>query len=96
MSPSLACIALVVRDYDEAIAWYRNTLGFDLIEPRPTHTEAPLPNLPFPDTPSASGHTLYSYRAPIAREPPHSPPRIWSLNCSFIPFIPHRGAGTCP
>lgn len=38
MSQSLACIALVVRNYDEAIAWYRNTLGFDLIEPRPTHT----------------------------------------------------------
>lgn len=38
MSQFLACIALVVRDYDEAIARYRNTLGCDLIEPRPTHT----------------------------------------------------------
>lgn len=28
----LACIALVVRDYDEAIAWYCRNLGFDLIE----------------------------------------------------------------
>jgi catechol 2,3-dioxygenase-like lactoylglutathione lyase family enzyme len=28
----IAQIALVVRDYDEAIAWYTRTLGFDLIE----------------------------------------------------------------
>src|SRR5262245_8266204 len=29
---SLAHIALVVRDYDEAIAWYTQKLGFTLIE----------------------------------------------------------------
>ncbi len=29
--PSLAHIALVVRDYDEAIAWFRDKLGFELI-----------------------------------------------------------------
>jgi len=29
---SLAQIALVVRDYDEAIAWYTGKLGFTLIE----------------------------------------------------------------
>jgi catechol 2,3-dioxygenase-like lactoylglutathione lyase family enzyme len=28
----LALIALVVRDYDEAIAYYRDVLGFELIE----------------------------------------------------------------
>ena len=32
MKQHLAHIALVVRDYDEAIAYYTNTLGFTLIE----------------------------------------------------------------
>jgi catechol 2,3-dioxygenase-like lactoylglutathione lyase family enzyme len=31
MRQSLAHVALVVRDYDEAIAWFTETLGFDLI-----------------------------------------------------------------
>ncbi len=31
MARSLAHIALVVRDYDEAIAWYRDRLGFVLV-----------------------------------------------------------------
>lgn len=30
--PRIAHIQLVVRDYDEAIAWYRGRLGFDLAE----------------------------------------------------------------
>ena len=57
MSQSLACIPQVVGDYDEAIAWYRNTLGCDLIEPRPTHTETRFcashfrTRRPHPDTP---------------------------------------------
>jgi catechol 2,3-dioxygenase-like lactoylglutathione lyase family enzyme len=33
---SLFCIALVVRDYDEAIAWFCGILGFQLIEDTPT------------------------------------------------------------
>lgn len=28
----IGAFALVVRDYDEAIAWYRDVLGFELIE----------------------------------------------------------------
>lgn len=28
----IATVSLVVRDYDEAIAWFRDRLGFDLIE----------------------------------------------------------------
>ena len=32
MTQSLAHIALVVRDYDEAIAWFTGTLGFTLVE----------------------------------------------------------------
>ena len=32
MPQSLAHIALVVRDYDEAIAWYGGKLGFTLVE----------------------------------------------------------------
>jgi catechol 2,3-dioxygenase-like lactoylglutathione lyase family enzyme len=31
MPQSLAHIALVVRDYDEAIAWFTDTLGFTLV-----------------------------------------------------------------
>lgn len=31
----LALVALLVRDYDEAIAWYADALGFELIEDRP-------------------------------------------------------------
>jgi catechol 2,3-dioxygenase-like lactoylglutathione lyase family enzyme len=30
----LALVALLVRDYDEAIAWYADVLGFELIEDR--------------------------------------------------------------
>lgn len=32
MSRSLAEIALIVRDYDEAIAWFTGVLGFALVE----------------------------------------------------------------
>ena len=37
MTQSLAHIALVVRDYDEAIAWFTEKLGFTLVadEPQP-------------------------------------------------------------
>jgi catechol 2,3-dioxygenase-like lactoylglutathione lyase family enzyme len=31
MAQSLAHVALVVRDYDEAIAWFTQVLGFDLL-----------------------------------------------------------------
>jgi catechol 2,3-dioxygenase-like lactoylglutathione lyase family enzyme len=32
MTQTLAAIALLVRDYDEAIAYYTGVLGFDLLE----------------------------------------------------------------
>lgn len=32
MNARIAMIAVVVRDYDEAIAWYRDALGFVLLE----------------------------------------------------------------
>lgn len=32
MPQSLAHLALIVRDYDEAIAWFTETLGFTLVE----------------------------------------------------------------
>ena len=35
MSQSLAIVSVLVRDYDEAIAWYVDTLGFELVEDRP-------------------------------------------------------------
>ena len=36
---SIAHVALVVRDYDEAIAWYTQVLGFELIEDSPRTPE---------------------------------------------------------
>jgi catechol 2,3-dioxygenase-like lactoylglutathione lyase family enzyme len=35
MSQAIAHVAIVVRDYDEAIAYYTNALGFDLVEDTP-------------------------------------------------------------
>ena len=35
MAQSLAGVALVVREYDEAIAYFTQTLGFDLLEDTP-------------------------------------------------------------
>jgi len=35
MPQHLACLALVVPDYDEAVAYYTGTFGFDLIEDTP-------------------------------------------------------------
>lgn len=32
---SIATVAVVVRDYDEALAFYRDVMGFDVIEDRP-------------------------------------------------------------
>jgi catechol 2,3-dioxygenase-like lactoylglutathione lyase family enzyme len=35
MTQNLGAIALVVRDYDEAIAFYTRVLGFELVEDTP-------------------------------------------------------------
>jgi catechol 2,3-dioxygenase-like lactoylglutathione lyase family enzyme len=35
MAQSIGHVAIVVRDYDEAIAYYTNALGFDLVEDTP-------------------------------------------------------------
>jgi catechol 2,3-dioxygenase-like lactoylglutathione lyase family enzyme len=35
MKPHLAHVALLVRDYDEAIAWFTTKLGFRLVEDSP-------------------------------------------------------------
>src|SRR5262249_38668033 len=40
MSQTIAHIALVVRDYDEAIAFFTNKLGFQLIEDSPSTDRA--------------------------------------------------------
>ncbi len=32
MKPHVAMVALLVRDYDEAIAWYRDAMGFNVVE----------------------------------------------------------------
>ena len=38
MSQSIATVSLVVRDYDEALAYYTGALGFRLVEDRPQPT----------------------------------------------------------
>jgi catechol 2,3-dioxygenase-like lactoylglutathione lyase family enzyme len=35
LTKSLAAVAFLVPDYDDAIAWFRSALGFDLIEDAP-------------------------------------------------------------
>ncbi|MCE2988540.1 MAG: VOC family protein [Burkholderiales bacterium] len=35
MAQHVAALALLVRDYDEAIAWYTQVLGFELLEDTP-------------------------------------------------------------
>src|SRR5262245_48293721 len=35
MTQTLGLVAIVVRDYDEAIAWYTEKLGFELVEDTP-------------------------------------------------------------
>jgi catechol 2,3-dioxygenase-like lactoylglutathione lyase family enzyme len=35
MPRTLAAVTLVVRDYDEAIAWFTRALGFELVEDEP-------------------------------------------------------------
>jgi catechol 2,3-dioxygenase-like lactoylglutathione lyase family enzyme len=35
LTKSLAAVAFLVPDYDDAIAWFRDALGFDLIEDAP-------------------------------------------------------------
>jgi catechol 2,3-dioxygenase-like lactoylglutathione lyase family enzyme len=35
MKQNIACVAVVVRDYDEAIAFYTQVMGFDLVEDTP-------------------------------------------------------------
>lgn len=40
MTQSIATVALVVRDYDEAIAYYTGALGFRLVEDRAQPTAA--------------------------------------------------------
>jgi catechol 2,3-dioxygenase-like lactoylglutathione lyase family enzyme len=40
---SLSLVSLVVRDCDEAIAWYTAVLGFELVEDSPLETNAGKP-----------------------------------------------------
>ena len=64
MAQSLAHIALVVRDYDEAIAWFTDRLGFTLIadEDQPEQDKRWVLVAP----PGASGTSLLLARAATA------------------------------
>ncbi len=39
MTQALGALSLLVRDYDEAIAWFTGVLGFDLLEDTPRSPE---------------------------------------------------------
>ena len=41
MKQHIALVALVVADYDEAIAWYTQKLGFELVEDTPDTRQGP-------------------------------------------------------
>jgi len=66
MAQSLAHIALVVRDYDEAIAWFTGTLGFTLVadQYQPEQDKRWVVVAP----PGASGASLLLARAATAEQ----------------------------
>jgi catechol 2,3-dioxygenase-like lactoylglutathione lyase family enzyme len=41
MPPALVLVSYLVREYDEAIAWFTGVLGFHLLEDTPRPAEAP-------------------------------------------------------
>ena len=61
MPQSLAHIALVVRDYDEAIAWFTGTLGFSLVADE--YQEAQDKRWALVAPPGSSGTSLLLARA---------------------------------
>ena len=65
MRHSIAHVALVVRDYDEAIAFYVGTLGFTLVEdtPQPEQDKRWVVVAPAGSDPAAGGTTLLLARA---------------------------------
>src|SRR5882672_4999343 len=54
---NISLIALVVRDYDEAIAWYTEALGFTLIEDTPQTPAKRWVVVAPPGSPKGSGGT---------------------------------------
>ncbi|MBX2817506.1 MAG: VOC family protein [Saprospiraceae bacterium] len=60
MQQQIANIALVVREYDEAIAWYRDKLGFSVIEDTPL---SPTKRWVLMSPPGSSGTRLLLARA---------------------------------
>jgi catechol 2,3-dioxygenase-like lactoylglutathione lyase family enzyme len=63
MPQSLAHIALVVRDYDEAIAWFTGVLGFSLVEDTYQPEQDKRWVLVAPPGPGPDGATLLLARA---------------------------------
>jgi catechol 2,3-dioxygenase-like lactoylglutathione lyase family enzyme len=69
MPQSLAHVALLVRDYDEAIAWFTDKLGFTLVADEPQ----PEPGKPWvlvapPGAPPGAAHLLLARAATPAQE----------------------------
>lgn len=83
MSLSIASVALVVRDYDEAIAFFTASLGFDVVEdtalgggkrwvivapPRVRDGSRPASGTTAPHAPAAAGATILLARAANAEQ----------------------------
>ena len=69
MARSLSHVALVVRDYDEAIAWFTDKLGFTLVadEPQPEQDKRWVLVAP-PGAPPGAAHLLLARAATPAQE----------------------------
>ena len=69
MPQSLAHVALLVRDYDEAIAWFTDKLGFTLVadEPQPEQDKRWVLIAP-PGAPPGAAHLLLARAATPEQE----------------------------
>ena len=65
---SVAMMALVVRDYDEAIAFYRDKLDFVLVEDTPQQTAAGPKRWVVMESPARTGARLLLARAANERQ----------------------------
>ena len=63
MSPRVAKVTLVVRDYDEAIAFFTGALGFELLEDTPLGSDGKRWVVVAPRPAGASGAALLLARA---------------------------------
>ena len=89
MPQSLAHIALLVRDYDEALAFYVGTLGFDLVEDTPEQNKRWVTIRP-PDAPGEGLGTTGSTTILLARATtPEQAARVGDQTGGRVAFFLH-------